>query len=61
MSCEHCVHTVTKALESIPGVAKANVMLATGIAEVQLRSDQVTVEQLRNAIQSAGYEAEVTA
>ncbi len=61
MSCEHCVQTVTKALESVPGVAKANVTLATGMAEVQLRSDQVTVEQLRKAVQDAGYEVEVTA
>lgn len=61
MSCEHCVQTVKKALESVPGVAKANVALATSMAEVELRSAQVTVEQLRKAVRDAGYEVEVSA
>ena len=61
MSCGHCVQTVTKALQDVPGVAKAQVTLATGLAEVQLNSDQVTVEQLMKAVVDAGYEAEGTA
>jgi copper ion binding protein len=58
MSCAHCVQTVTKALESVPGVTKAQVTLETGIAAVQLSSDQVSAEQLRRAVQEVGYEVE---
>lgn len=58
MSCAHCAQTVTKALQSVPGVAKAQVTLATGLAEVQVNSDQVSIEQLKKAVEGAGYQVE---
>ncbi len=58
MSCEHCVKTVKTALESVPGVAQAQVSLSEGTAAVQLTLEQVSSERLIQAVKDAGYEAE---
>ena len=54
MMCEHCVAHVTEALEQIDGV-KAEVSLADKQAVVRFRT-QVSEEQLRSAVEDAGYE-----
>jgi len=58
MSCGHCVQTVTRALQNVPGVSKVQVNLTSGLAEIQLNSEKVTTEQLSKAVEEAGYEAE---
>jgi copper chaperone CopZ len=46
MSCEHCVKTVTKALEELDGVKKAQVNLKRGLAKVMYDSDKVDINGL---------------
>jgi copper ion binding protein len=57
MSCEHCVKTVTKALEELDGVKKAQVNLKRGLAKVMYDSDKVDINGLIEAVVEAGYEA----
>ncbi len=55
MSCDHCVHTVTKALAGVPGVKK--------VVEVNLKSGEAIVEgqpdpeKLIAAVKQEGYQA----
>ena len=57
MSCEHCVASVTKAVEAVPGVDKATVDLSTGVVVVTGEVGALERRQLVEAIQAAGYEA----
>jgi len=58
MTCGHCVHAVTKALEGVPGVERASVDLAGGRASVEGEADP---QALVRALVDEGYEAQVTA
>lgn len=55
MTCQHCVAAVTKALESIDGIANVSVDLAAGTATYD-QAVPVDAEAIRNAIEDAGYE-----
>ena len=55
MTCAACVSNVERALERVPGVARASVNLATENASVELGPDGVTLAQLREAVGHAGY------
>lgn len=55
MSCGHCVHAVREALGSVPGVKIEEVRI--GSASVSFDEDKVTVGDLVDAVDSAGYEA----
>ena len=57
MSCEHCVKTITKALQGLKGVKKASVNLEEGLAKVTYNPDKVSVDDLTAAVKDAGYEA----
>ena len=57
MTCEHCVRAVTKALEGVPGVEKADVTLTPGEAVVHGQAS--TAALLIAAVKEEGYEAEV--
>lgn len=59
MSCQHCVHAVKSALESLDGVKKAKVSLDEGKAEVKYDPKRVSTEQMIQAVSEAGYEAEL--
>jgi len=59
MTCEHCVGTVSKALQGVDGVKKANVNLKKGLAEVTYDSEKVGADDLTKAVIDAGYEASV--
>jgi copper ion binding protein len=56
MTCGHCVAAVTKALENIPGVDKADVSLEKGQAIVTGDADS---QAMVAAIKEEGYEAEM--
>jgi len=58
MSCASCVSHVEQALSVVPGVAKAEVNLATNRARVAL-SAPAAVEVLIQAVEDAGYKAQV--
>ena len=56
MSCEHCVQRVTKALEGVKGIKKVRVNLQSGEAVFE-RPESVSLEEIRKAIEGAGYGA----
>ena len=56
MTCASCVAHVEKALLATPGVLSASVNLATERASVRVLKGPATIENLRHAITSAGYE-----
>lgn len=58
MSCNHCVASVKKALESVEGVSEANVLLEEKRAEVKL-DKEVSSDELVKAVEEAGYSAKI--
>ena len=56
MTCDDCVHHVTEALESVPGVRRAEVNLAGRSAMVEATS-AVPGAALSNAVRERGYNA----
>ncbi len=58
MSCDGCADSVTQALKGIAGVGDVQVSLATGEVTVQFDEHQASPEQLKSAVQRAGYGAD---
>lgn len=56
MTCGHCVGSVTKALQAVPGVQKVSVSLDSGRAHVD---GQANPEALVRAVEKEGYQAKV--
>jgi Cu+-exporting ATPase len=56
MSCAACVGRVESALRGVPGVEEASVNLATERAQVAFPEGRVSVDDLRRAVQAAGYD-----
>ncbi|MEN3615482.1 heavy-metal-associated domain-containing protein [Plantactinospora sp. ZYX-F-223] len=55
MTCGHCVSAVSTEVGAIPGVTEVSVDLASGAVTVT-SNDPVDPEQLRAAVDEAGYE-----
>jgi len=60
MSCSGCVNSVTAALKSLPGVAQVDVSLAAGQASVACDAALISVAELTQAIDEAGFVAHVS-
>ena len=58
MTCASCVGYVEEALSEVPGVVNAAVNLATERATVRYLSGATGVEQMREAVDDAGYSME---
>jgi len=56
MTCNHCVHAVTKALQAVAGVERVSVNLGAGRASVD---GQASPEVLIRAVEEEGYKAQV--
>ena len=56
MTCGGCVRSVTNVLKGVEGVSKADVSLEQQRAQVEFDPQMVKVEQLKRAIEDAGYE-----
>ena len=56
MSCMHCVHAVKSALSALNGVGNVDVDLADKKVSVVFNQDQVKIEQIKDAVEQAGYE-----
>ncbi len=54
MSCEHCVASVKKALENIPGLSQVNVNLQAG--EATFANAGADRGKIREAIKKIGFE-----
>ena len=57
MTCAGCVRSIERALQSVPGVARADVNLATGTASVDYEASQADLVAIRQAVERAGYGA----
>ena len=55
MTCASCVRRIEKALSKVEGIEEATVNLATEKAHVRFDASKVGVEQMRAAIEAAGY------
>ena len=58
MNCQNCVRHVTEAIQGVPGVRSASVILETGRADVRWNSGAPPdVSAIIEAVKQAGYEA----
>ena len=57
MTCSNCANTIERTLKRLPGVAGANVNLATEKANVVLEADGPEISDLLDAVEKAGYHA----
>jgi Cu+-exporting ATPase len=55
MSCASCAVAITKSLEKVPGVAKANVNFVSSKAYVEYDSSKAGTDDLNKAVEAAGY------
>lgn len=53
MSCQHCVMRVKKAVDAVAGVTKSDV--AVGSATIQFDESKAKKEDIKAAIEKAGY------
>ena len=58
MSCGHCKAAVEGGLNKLPGVKRVNADVAKGTVEVSYEEGKVGNEQLKGAIEEAGYSVE---
>lgn len=58
MTCHHCVHAVTSELRALDGVDQVDVdLVAGGTSSVVVHSSRdLTPDELRAAVDEAGYE-----
>ncbi len=61
LHCGGCVESTTRAIQSLPGVQKANVTLDPQRAIVTYAPKQVTPQQMLLAIEKAGYKGVIRA
>src|SRR6516225_5405483 len=55
MTCASCVRRIERALGKVEGVREANVNLATEKAHVVFDPDRASVDDMRAAVEKAGY------
>lgn len=60
MTCGGCTTTVTRALKTMAGVSDVKVSLAAGEATVQYDERLTSPDQLKSAVEGAGYGVNVT-
>ena len=59
MTCASCVNRIERYLRKVDGVVDANVNLATESASVRYDPARVKLDDLRSAVEAAGYEARI--
>ncbi len=57
MTCEGCARSVARLLKKVNGVASAEVSLDRAEAKVAFDPRQVSIAQLKAALEAAGYQA----
>lgn len=57
MTCGGCVKSVTKVLEALDGVAKAEVSLENATAAVTFDAGKIQADDLIEAVEDAGFDA----
>ncbi len=61
LRCASCVTFIEESLLATPGVIRASVNVVTQLAEVEYIAGEVTLAQMRAAIEAVGYETETQA
>lgn len=56
MTCGGCVASVTRVLQALPGVGRADVSLERKQATVEYDAALAATDQLRQAVEDAGFE-----
>lgn len=56
MSCHHCVKAVTDAVGALDGVSAVDVSLEKKTATVEYDAEQVSLEDIKDAIEEEGYD-----
>ncbi|CAI3259639.1 copper-translocating P-type ATPase [Enterococcus cecorum] len=57
MSCASCAAKIEKATRKLPGVASANVNLATEKLSIEYNHQELTANEIMRAVKEAGYQA----
>jgi Cu+-exporting ATPase len=57
MHCHKCEQSITRAVNTLPGVYEVEVDFNAGLASVLFDRDRVGVPQLMDAVNQAGYQA----
>ena len=57
MHCEGCVNRLTKVLNGLDGVNDAKVSLENKNAVIEYDEDKIEIEDLKQAVSDAGFEA----
>lgn len=60
LNCPSCVNNIESNLNAIEGIQKAKVHFNTGRIEVEYDTEQVTDQDLVEAVRESGYEATVS-
>ena len=55
MSCGHCKAAVEEELNNLPGVDYSNADFERGTVEIRYDAGEVTDDDLRGAVEEAGY------
>jgi len=55
MSCGHCKAAVEHELNGLPGVERSDADFVRGTVEVAYDEERVTTEDIRGAVEEAGY------
>ncbi|TLS35430.1 copper chaperone CopZ [Pseudalkalibacillus caeni] len=56
MTCGHCKQAVTNSLQELNGVENVQVNLEQNNAEVTYNPNQVSLEQMKEAVEEQGYD-----
>ncbi len=56
MTCGGCVSNVSRALTAVPGVNNVDVSLPQHTATVKFDEGQTSIDAMRTAVRSAGYD-----
>lgn len=55
MNCGHCKAAVEEELNKLSGMERSNADFEKGLVEVRYDGDRVTTDELKAAIEEAGY------
>jgi len=58
VQCDHCVKTVTGAMDKVDGVESVKIDLEKKMAHINYDAKKVKADDIRKAISSAGYDAD---
>lgn len=56
MSCQKCVHGLTRVLQALPGIERVEVSLEGGQATLEYDPDRIGLAQFKDAIEGAGFD-----